>query len=203
MVAGILLGIVQDVATPFVGFTDKIAIAIFTLLTLGLNLQTGLTDVGLVGFFSIGAYAPAILTAWGYPSPLGFAAGAVLALLAAWPVGLVALRRRDGGLSGGERQQLAFARARMTRPRLIVLDEPIAALPPALVNDRFRRIAAPAAGGTAVLLIEPRARQALTISDVGAIMDLGRVAMSGPARTLLDDERTARLSLGQAADCDA
>lgn len=75
-----------------------IFVAIFTLLTLGLNLQyglTGLTNFGLVGFFGIGAYASAILTTQGYPVVAGFAAGAALAVIAAWPIGLVALRLRD------------------------------------------------------------------------------------------------------------
>lgn len=75
-----------------------IFVAIYTLLTLGLNLQyglTGLTNFGVVGFFAIGAYASAILTTMGYPIVLGFAVGALLAIAAAWPIGLIALRLRD------------------------------------------------------------------------------------------------------------
>lgn len=105
-------------------------------------------------------------------------------------------RSRAGSLSGGERQQLAFARALMTKPPVIVLDEPTAALSPIMADESFSRIKALAGTGTAVLLIEQRARQALEISHRGAIMDGGKVALEGEARTLLADERAAELYLG-------
>lgn len=105
--------------------------------------------------------------------------------------------RRAGSMSGGERQQLAFARALMTRPRLMVLDEPTAALSPARVGDAFALIRRLPAMGASVLMVEQRARQALAISDEGCIMDSGRVALHGPAGTLLADERAAELYLGR------
>jgi neutral amino acid transport system ATP-binding protein len=118
-------------------------------------------------------------------------------LFAAFPALAARRRSRAGSMSGGERQQLAYARALMTRPRLIVLDEPTAALSPVLVADTFARIAALPAFGASVLLIEQRARQALAISHSGAILDGGRVALTGPAATLLADEKAADLYLGQ------
>lgn len=109
------------------------------------------------------------------------------------------VKRRAGALSGGERQQLAFARALMSKPRLICLDEPTAALSPALMKNVFDQIARLPKMGAAVLMVEQRAREALQISDRGYIMDQGRVAMTGPAAGLLDDPRAVELYLGHAA----
>jgi branched-chain amino acid transport system ATP-binding protein len=102
-------------------------------------------------------------------------------------------------LSGGERQQLAFARALMTRPRLMILDEPTAALAPAKVVDAFDLIRRLPGLGVSVLVVEQRARQSLAISDQGCILDGGQVALAGQAATLLADARAAELYLGRAA----
>jgi neutral amino acid transport system ATP-binding protein len=120
------------------------------------------------------------------------------AMLALFPALAERRKSRAGSLSGGERQQLAFARALMTEPRVVVLDEPTAALSPALVGESFARIARLAEQGTAVLLIEQRARQALAIAHRGMILDGGKIAMAGAADTLLADDRAARLYLGDA-----
>lgn len=101
-------------------------------------------------------------------------------------------------LSGGERQQLAFARAMMARPRLVMLDEPTAALSPNLVTQVFELIKVFSAESTAVLLVEQRARQALTISQRGYILDQGRVVLDGPAGVLLADPGMTQLYLGNA-----
>lgn len=106
-------------------------------------------------------------------------------------------RTRAGSLSGGERQQLAFARALMPRPKLMILDEPTAALSPARVADVFSLIARLPSLGVSVLMVEQRARQALAISHRGCILDGGKVALEGSAATLLADKRAAELYLGR------
>ena len=105
-------------------------------------------------------------------------------------------KSRASSLSGGERQQLAFARAMLANPRLMVLDEPTANLSVALVSQVLGMVADLRGAGIAVLLVEQRARQALAISDRGYIMDNGSVVLSGPAKDLLADERMAELYLG-------
>lgn len=106
--------------------------------------------------------------------------------------------QQAGSLSGGERQQLAFARALVREPKVMVLDEPTAALAPALVERVFALVRELPAHGVAVLMVEQRARQALAISDHGHILDQGTVVMSGRAADLLLDERMAQLYLGAA-----
>jgi branched-chain amino acid transport system ATP-binding protein len=111
-----------------------------------------------------------------------------------------ALRERRGqqagSLSGGERQQLAFARALVREPTVMVLDEPTAALAPALVERVFALVRELPGHGVAVLMVEQRARQALAISDHGHILDQGTVVMRGRAADLLADQRMAQLYLG-------
>jgi ABC-type branched-subunit amino acid transport system ATPase component len=109
-------------------------------------------------------------------------------------------KERSGRLSGGERQQLAFARALMPSPQVMVLDEPTAALSPAKVADAFKLIARLPSLGVSVLIVEQRARQSLEISDRGCILDGGLVALEGDARPLLDDPKAAELYLGRGRD---
>jgi ABC-type branched-subunit amino acid transport system ATPase component len=116
--------------------------------------------------------------------------------LDAFPALKPRLRQRAATLSGGERQQLAFARALLTQPALVILDEPTAALAPSLVQQVFDLVARLPAQGVAVLMVEQRARQALAISDRGCILDQGRVVLAGPAAGLLADDRMAKLYLG-------
>jgi branched-chain amino acid transport system ATP-binding protein len=102
-------------------------------------------------------------------------------------------RQRAGTLSGGEQQMLAIARAWLTRPRLLLLDEPSLGLAPALVDEIFERIDRIRREGTTVLLVEQNARMALEVADWGYVLEIGRVVLSGSARDLAD-ERLVRES---------
>ncbi|MEJ1979074.1 MAG: ABC transporter ATP-binding protein [Acetobacteraceae bacterium] len=121
----------------------------------------------------------------------------IMELFEAFPLLAERRRARAGSLSGGERQQLAFARALMPRPRMLVLDEPTAALAPRKVAEAFTLIRSLPSFGVSILVVEQRARQSLAVSDRGFILDGGRVALSGTAQALLADARAAELYLGR------
>ena len=100
-------------------------------------------------------------------------------------------RRRNafaGSLSGGEAQLLAIAMALVTRPRLIVLDEPSLSLSPIAIAGMAREVVALAASGTSVLLIEQNARTALEVSQRAYVLELGRVTVTGTSQELRDND---------------
>ena len=101
-----------------------------------------------------------------------------------------------GTLSGGEQQMLAIARALMSRPKLLLLDEPSMGLAPILVEQIFRLIERIAGEGVAVLLVEQNARQALEIAQRAYVMESGAITLSGEARDLAADPRVRAAYLG-------
>ncbi|WP_340675320.1 ABC transporter ATP-binding protein [Paraperlucidibaca sp.] len=101
-----------------------------------------------------------------------------------------------GTLSGGEQQMLAIARALMSRPKLLLLDEPSMGLAPILVEQIFRLIERIASEGVAVLLVEQNARQALEIAQRAYVMESGVITLSGEAKALAADPRVRAAYLG-------
>jgi branched-chain amino acid transport system ATP-binding protein len=122
-------------------------------------------------------------------------------LVAAWSL-FPTLRERQlqraGTLSGGEQQMLAIARALMTRPRLLLLDEPSLGLAPLLTREIFRVIERINATGVTVLLVEQNARRALAVAARGYVLETGRVALAGPSAELVNDPRIRAAYLGLA-----
>jgi branched-chain amino acid transport system ATP-binding protein len=103
-----------------------------------------------------------------------------------------------GTLSGGERQMLAVGRALMGKPRLLMLDEPSLGLAPLVVRDIFATIAALRATGVTILLVEQNARAALEVADYGYVLEMGEIALQGPAADLAKDPRVIETYLGVA-----
>jgi branched-chain amino acid transport system ATP-binding protein len=108
------------------------------------------------------------------------------------------LVQKAGSLSGGEQQMLCIGRALMSRPRLLLLDEPSLGLAPKIVKQIFDLIASIRASGTAILLVEQNVRAALKVADYGYVMEGGRIVLEGPAAQLREDPRVRDAYLGGA-----
>lgn len=102
-----------------------------------------------------------------------------------------------GTLSGGEQQMLAVGRALMSKPKVIMMDEPSLGLAPIIVQGIFDIIKEINRQGVTVLLIEQNANMALHIADIGYVMETGRITMSGPGKQLLQDENVKKAYLGK------
>ena len=102
-----------------------------------------------------------------------------------------------GTLRGGEQQMLAMGRALMSKPKIILMDEPSMGLSPIFVNEIFDIIRAVSESGTTVLLVEQNAKKALSISDRAYVLETGTITMSGKAKDLLEDEAVKKAYLGE------
>lgn len=106
-------------------------------------------------------------------------------------------KQLGGTLSGGQQQMLAIARAILSKPKLLLLDEPSMGLAPLIVADIFKIIKEINKAGTTVLLVEQNARQALKISDYGYVLETGKMVAEGSSEKLLNDPRIMEAYLGR------
>ena len=118
------------------------------------------------------------------------------AAYARYPVLAERRLHKAGVMSGGEQQMLALARAMMSRPRLLLLDEPSMGLAPLMVERVFANVREIAATGVTILLVEQNARRALEISDRAYVLQNGEMAASGPASELMDNDMIQDAYLG-------
>lgn len=104
--------------------------------------------------------------------------------------------QNGGTLSGGEQQMLAIGRAIMSRPRLLLLDEPSLGLAPVIIEQVFRKIREIGESGISILLVEQNARAALSLAQRAYVMETGNIAMEGPSSSLAEDPAVQRTYLG-------
>jgi branched-chain amino acid transport system ATP-binding protein len=105
--------------------------------------------------------------------------------------------QRAGTLSGGEQQMVAIGRTLMSRPKLLLLDEPSMGLAPKVVGDIFRAIRTLPERGTTILLVEQNAKAALRIAERGYVMETGRITLEGETEDLLNNKEVQRAYLGK------
>ena len=105
--------------------------------------------------------------------------------------------QKAGTLSGGEQQMLAIGRALMSKPAVIMMDEPSMGLSPIFVNEIFDIIREVSAAGTTVLLVEQNAKKALSIADRAYVLETGRITLQGDAKELMNDESVKKAYLGE------
>ena len=118
------------------------------------------------------------------------------AIYGLYPILKDRMREKAGVLSGGQRQILAVARALLTEPRLILLDEPTAGLSPMAAGELFSLVRELVKDGVAVLMVEQNAKAALRVSDRGYVLAEGQNRIDGPAKALLEDEEIGEIFLG-------
>ena len=102
-----------------------------------------------------------------------------------------------GTLSGGEQQMLAMGRALMSKPKIILMDEPSMGLSPIFVNEIFDIIQEVSAGGTTALLVEQNAKKALSIADRAYVLETGKISLEGDAKVLMNDDSIKKAYLGE------
>jgi branched-chain amino acid transport system ATP-binding protein len=105
--------------------------------------------------------------------------------------------QRAGTLSGGEQQMVAIGRAMMSRPRLLLLDEPSLGLAPLVVSGIFQTIRLLRDRGTTILLVEQNAKAALRVADRGYVLETGRIILEGETEDLLNNKEVQRAYLGK------
>jgi branched-chain amino acid transport system ATP-binding protein len=124
---------------------------------------------------------------------------ALAAVEALFPIVRARGRQHAGTLSGGQRKLVALARAVVTRPSLLLLDEPSAGLAPKAVSEVFEKLAEIASLGIGIVMVEQNARRALALSHRGYVLDMGRNAFEGTGQELLADPNVVALYLGSGA----
>ncbi|HMM49998.1 MAG: ABC transporter ATP-binding protein [Burkholderiales bacterium] len=131
-----------------------------------------------------------------YVRPATEIAGGLEKVYTLFPI--LASKRHDaaGTLSGGQQQMLAMGRALMTRPRLLLLDEPSMGLSPLLVSEIFATIRALKEANTTILLVDQNARAALSVADRAYVLEVGRIALSGSGAELLHNPAVQQAYLG-------
>ncbi len=127
-------------------------------------------------------------------------AASIERLCGLFPILAERMSQLAGNMSGGEQQMLAIARALVTDPSVVILDEPSLGLSPKFVDIVFDKLTELARTGLTIIIVEQKASKVLTVVDYGYVMHTGRVAYQGAARVLLADERVKRVFLGEAPE---